>query len=184
MYHIYDIKTSASADIVIKAAAKGLTMNTNSIVQNRPLQMGIKIPEKPGRFNLVNVNDIFKGTGIGGFMGGAGGTTMRVANCDGAVWSSKAVREIPGSSNLTLYSCIYAYKSGYHLNMYAVFVKSSGGLSGILGNATSAVIGTPEQWVNKTFIDTVSSVQETTRSSMIHIEGQPELGETPAISKL
>lgn len=187
MYHIFDVKTGSSPDTVIKAAADGLARNSNSVVQNRPLQMGAKIPAEPARFELVNMADAFKGTGMGAMLsmaGGAGGATMRVAKCDSAVWSSKAVRNISGSSNLTLYSCLYRYKSGYSLNMYAVFQKTSGGLNGLVTNAASAMVGTPEQWLNKTIIDTVRSIEVATNSRMTRIEGQPELGALPSVDQM
>lgn len=187
IYHIFDIKSDVSANSVIKAAADGLAMNSNSIVQNRPLQMGAKVPEKPGRFTLIDPAAAFKGTAMGNILamgGGAGTSTMRVANCDGAVWSSKAVRDIPGSSNLTLFSCIYSYKSGYQLDVYAVFMKQSGGIKGVMAEAAYAVVGTPEQWVTKTIIDTVRSIELVTKKSVVHLEGQPELGELPNVDKL
>ncbi|MNR71749.1 hypothetical protein D3C71_24270 [compost metagenome] len=185
MYHIFDVRTSATPDTVIKATADGLARNTNSVVQNRPLQVGVKVPATAGRFELVNVADSFKGTGIGSLMalgGGAGNTAMRVAKCDGAVWTSKATRDT-GSDSLNLYTCLYRYKSGYQLNMYAVFRKSSGGLAGLARGAAAAVVGTPEEWVNKTVIDMVRSVETATGSKVAYVEGQPELGDLPKVDE-
>jgi hypothetical protein len=187
IYHIFDLKTRISADTVIKATADGLARNINSMVQNRPLQMGVKIPEQPGRFELVNLADAFKGTGMGAMLAmskGAGNTATRVAKCDGAVWTSKAVRNIPGSSNLTLYSCLYRYESGYQLDMYAVFMKAGGGLKGVVNNATYSVVGTPEEWVNKTIIDTVRSIEVAANSNMTHLEGELELAGFAAMDKV
>ena len=188
MYHIFDVKTASAPDVVIKAAADGLARNTNSVTQSRPLQMGVTIPDEPGRFELVNMADAFQGTSMGHLMalgGGAGAATMRVAKCDDAVWSSKAVRHISGSNNLNLFTCLYRYKDGYAINMYAVFQKvSGGGLPDISRVISSALIGEPEEWVNKTIIDTVRSIESRTNAPVVHLEGQPELGDLPDVDKI
>lgn len=186
MYHIWDVKTAAQPDVLIKAVADGLARNTNSVTQNRPLQMGVGIPETPGRFQLVDLADALKNTGMGAFMalsGGAGNATMRSAKCDGAIWTSKAVRTVAGSDNLNLFTCVYRYKQGYQLNMYAVFNKQSGGLTELARGAAQAMVGTPEQWTNKTVIDTVRSVQAATGNEVQYVEGQPQLTDLPKVDK-
>ena len=184
MYHIFDIKTLSKPDAVIKGAADGLARNTNSIVQSRPLQMNAQVPITPGRFELVSMADMFKGSNIGNLMGAAGTSPMRMAKCDNALWNSKATRSITGSNNLTMYSCLYQYKGGYHLDIYAVFQKVSGGAFGVAREAASAIVGSPEQWVNKTIVDTVRSIESAAATKVIHIEGQPEIGELPMVDKL
>jgi hypothetical protein len=109
---------------------------------------------------------------------------LKVAKCDGAAWTSKAVRNVSGSSNLTLYSCLYRYRAGYNLDMYAVFSKSSGGLTGVLQSGTDAIVGTPEAWVNKTIVDTVRAIEQAAGTQGVHLEGQPALGPLPAVDKL
>lgn len=188
LYHIFDFKTKANPDTVIKAAADGIAQNTNSIVQNRPLQIGSKVAPTPGRFELVDVADAFKGTGMGAMLalsqGGAGNAPMRSAKCEGALWTSKATRDIAGSDNLNLYTCIYRYKDGYQMDMYGVFRKTSGGLTELARGAAQAVVGTPEQWTTKTIVDTVRSVQAATGAKATYVEGQPELGELPKVDGL
>ncbi len=186
MYHIFDLKTSADADIVIRAAADGLAQNTNSVKQNRPLVMGATVPATPGRFQLVDVASMLPG-GMGAFAQLAamqsGGTPMRAAKCDGAVWTSLATRHISGYNNLTLYNCIYAYKGGYQLDMYAVFQKTSGGVSALATGISDALIGTPEAWVNKTILDTVRSMQKASGGTVSHLEGQPKISDLPWADK-
>lgn len=185
MYHIIDFKTGANADAVIKATADGLARNTNSIVQNRPLMIGKQTaPTTPGRFELVDPISALKGTGMGGFMamaGGAGTSVPKVAKCDDAIWTAKATRSNPGYENLNLYVCIYKYADGYQLDMYGVFQKKSGGLGGLARDAASAMVGTPEQWINKTIVDTVRSVEAGTSSKYKYVEGQPSIGELPKL---
>ena len=187
MYHIFDFKTKASPDAIIKGAADGLARNTNSVVQSRPLQMNAGIPANPGRFELVDAAEALKGTGMGAIFAmsqSAGNTPMRSAKCNGAVWTAKALRDVAGSDRLNLYSCIYRYKEGYQLDVYAVFQKTSGGLAEIGRGAAQALVGTPEQWANKTIIDTVRSIEAATGARSVRLEGQPELGDLPAVDSL
>lgn len=186
MYHIFDIKTNASTSAVIKAAADGLAQNTNDIQQTTPLQMGQTVPDEPGRFILDDVGAKLaaQNGGLGAIMQMAaaqnGGMTMKAARCDGAVWTSRAQRTISGSSNLNLYSCLYKYKAGYHLNTYAVFSKVEGGVYQISRDLANSLVGTPEQWVNKTIVDTVQSIEKVTGARVVRLEGQPELTGMPS----
>lgn len=187
IYHIFDFKTQADVATVSRAAANGLAQNTNSVQSSTPLQLGNTVSAEPGKFILVDMAGAMGG-GMGAMMQLAaaqnGGVGIKVAKCDGAVWTSKAVRNISGSSNLTLYSCLYRYRAGYNLDMYAVFSKSSGGLNGVLQSGADALIGTPEAWVNKTIVDTVRAIESAAGTRAVHVEGQPELGPLPAIDKL
>ena len=187
IYHIFDFKTQADVATVSRAAANGLAQNTNSVQSSTPLQLGNTVPAEPGKFVLVDMASAM-GRGMGAMMQIAaaqnGGSTMKVAKCDGAVWTSKAVRNISGSSNLTLYSCLYRYRAGYNLDMYAVFSKTSGGLNGIFQSGADALVGTPEAWVNKTIIDTVRAIESAAGAPGVHVEGQPALGPLPAVDKL
>ena len=187
IYHIFDFKTQADVATVSRAAANGLAQNTNSVLSSTPLQIGNVVPAEPGKFTLMDLSNTLGG-GMGAMMQIAaaqnGGSTIKVAKCDGAVWTSKAVRNISGSSNLTLYSCLYRYRAGYNLDMYAVFSKTSGGLNGIFQSGADALVGTPEAWVNKTIIDTVRAIESAAGAPGVHVEGQPALGPLPAVDKL
>ncbi|PHV25354.1 hypothetical protein CSQ93_24895 [Janthinobacterium sp. BJB426] len=187
IYHIFDFKTQADVATVSRAAANGLAQNTNSVQSSTPLHIGNVVPAEPGKFVLIDMASAMGG-GMGAMMQLAaaqnGSAGIKVAKCDGAVWTSKAVRNISGSSNLTLYSCLYRYRSGYNLDMYAVFSKTSGGLNGLLQSGADAVVGTPEAWVNKTILDTVRAIEGAAGTSGVHVEGQPELGPLPAVDKL
>lgn len=187
IYHIFDFKTQADVATVSRAAANGLAQNTNSVQSSTPLQIGNVVPAEPGKFVLIDMASAMGG-GMGAMMQLAaaqnGSAGIKVAKCDGAVWTSKAVRNISGSSNLTLYSCLYRYRSGYNLDMYAVFSKTSGGLNGVFQSGADALIGTPEAWVNKTIVDTVRAIESAAGTQAVHVEGQPELGPLPAVDKL
>lgn len=186
MYHIFDIKTAASTSVVTRAAADGLAQNTNDLSQMSPLQMGKTVPVEPGRFVIDDIGAKLAGsnTGMGAMMQMAamqsGGVSLKAARCDDAVWTSRAQRTIAGSSNLTLYSCLYKYQAGYRLNTYAVFKKTEGGMYQISRTIANSLVGTPEQWVNKTILDTVRSIEKATGATSVRLEGQPELTELPA----
>lgn len=186
MYHIFDIKTEAATAAVIKAAADGLAKNTNEIQQNTPLQLGKTVPVEPGRFVIEDIGAKLAGSnsGMGAMLQMAamknGGVGMKAARCDDAVWTSRALRSIAGSSNLTLYSCLYKYQAGYRLDTYAIFNKTEGGLAQVSRDIASSLVGTPEQWVTKTILDTVHSIEAATGAKMVRLEGQPELNELPS----
>jgi hypothetical protein len=185
MYHIFDIKTKASTGVVVKAAADGLAQNTSDIHQVTPLQMGKTVPVEPGRFVIEDIGAKLasSNTGMGAMMQMAamqnGGVSMKAAKCDDAVWTSRAQRSIAGSSNLTLYSCLYKYQAGYRLNNYAVFNKTEGGLYQVSRDIANSLVGTPEQWVNKTILDTVHAIESATGAKVVRLEGQPDLTDLP-----
>lgn len=185
MYHIFDIKTKVGTAVVVKAAADGLAQNTSDISQVTPLQMGKTVPIEPGRFVIDDVGAKLAGsnTGLGAMMQMAamqnGGVSMKAAKCDDAVWTSRAQRTVAGSSNLTLYSCLYKYQAGYRLDTYAVFSKTEGGLYQVSRNIANSLVGTPEQWVTKTILDTVHAIENATGAKAVRLEGQPELTELP-----
>src|SRR5471032_1194306 len=187
IYHIYDVKTAIDIATIAKAASDGLAANTNSVQTAMPLQLGRTVPATAGRFTIDDMAAGLNGQNsamlkmLGGQSGGLG---MKVATCTDAVWTSKAVRNISGSNNLNLYTCIYKYRGGYNIDMYAVFTKQSGGLYQIIREGANAIAGTPEEWVNKTIVDTVRSIERASGVRAVHLEGQPELGPLPAADKL
>ncbi|CAN7544463.1 hypothetical protein [Duganella sp. LjRoot269] len=187
IYHIYDIKTSVDTATIAKAASDGLAANTNSVQTAMPLQIGKNVPTTPGKFTIDDVAAGLNGQNsamLKMMASQSGGLGLKVATCADAVWTSKAVRNISGSNNLTLYTCIYKYRSGYNVDMYAVFMKQSGGLYQLVREGANAIAGTPEEWVNKTIVDTMRSIERASGARAVHLEGQPELGPLPAVDKL
>ena len=175
-YRIFDIKTNATRQAVAKAASDGMGRNVNNAQEAMPIPSSGEIPEKAGRFKLVNP---FEGTNMAALAGGAGGLGFRMATCDEASWTAKAQRQVAGSNNLNLTACLFQYKDGYHLNLYAVFTKQEGGLMQISRDMANAVVGTPEEWTEKTFLDIVRSIRNTTGGDIALLEAQPELSGTP-----
>lgn len=180
-YRIFDIKTSATRQAVTKAASNGLGRNVNNAQEATPIPSSGEIPEKPGRFKLVNP---FEGSKLALLAGGAGSVGVRIATCEGAVWTARAERNISGSDNLNLTACLFPYKGGYHLNLYAVFTKQEGGLFQISRDMAHAIVGTPEEWTEKTFLDIVRSIRVNTGAEITLLEAQPELSGTPWLDSL
>lgn len=177
-YRIFDIKTDAKRQIVAKAASEGLGANTSDINENMSIPNFTTPPEQPGRFKLV---DPFQGMKMGplAMMAGGGNRSMKVATCEDAVWTANAKKTIKGSSDLTLTACLFQYQDGYHLDMYASFVKQEGGFLQVSRAMAAAMVGTPEEWTEKTFLDVVRAVQRKTAGEITFLEGYPEIEGTP-----
>lgn len=175
-YRIFDVKTTANRQTVAKAASNGMGRNVSNAQEASPIPASADIPDKPGRFKLVNP---FEGSKLAALAGGAGALGPRVTMCDGAVWTAKAQRRVSGSNNLDLTACLFQYKDGYHLDMYAVFTKQEGGLFQVSRDMANAMVGTPEQWTEKTFLDIVRTIRTNTGAEITLLEAQPELSGTP-----
>jgi len=179
-YRIFDIKTDSKRQDVIKAASAGLALNVNSAREASPIPSFAEAPETAGRFKLVNP---FEGTNMAALAAMGGTTGIKIATCEGAVWSADATRSVQGSSDLRLTACLFEYKDGFHLDFYATFEKKEGGVEQIGRNLTSAVAGSPEAWTEKVFNDIVKSIHQKTSAEIIYLEGYPEPVGTPWFDK-
>lgn len=176
-YRIFDIKTNADKQSVAEAASNGLGRNVGNAQEVMPIPSSTALPDEPGRFKLVNP---FEGTKMAAFAAmGSGSLGFKTATCDGAVWTAKAERNATGSNNLNLSVCLFQYKQGYHLDLYAVFTKQEGGLLQLSRSMASAMVGTPEEWTEKTFLDIVRTIRKETGAEVTLIEAQPKLVGTP-----
>ncbi|HRH76847.1 MAG TPA: hypothetical protein PK129_05815 [Cellvibrionaceae bacterium] len=180
-YRIFDIKTTAQLADVITAASNGLGRNVNNADEATPIPDSSELPDKPGRFKLVNP---LAGSNLAAFAGGAGSIGIKVATCDGARWTAKAQRDTGGNGDLQLSACLYPYKGGYHLDLYAVFSKQEGGISQLARSTTYSLVGTPEQWTEKTFNDIVRMIKAKTKSDISLVEALPAVSGTPWLDAL
>jgi hypothetical protein len=181
-YRIFDLKTTATRQEVAKAASAGLGRNASNAREAIPIPASGDVPERPGRFKLVNP---LEGTRLAALAGAGGGSLgFRVATCEGASWTANAVRQVVGSDKLNLTACLYQYREGYHLNFYAVFQKQEGGIYQISRDAASAMVGTPEQWTEKTFLDVVRTIRAKTGAEIALLEAQPDISGTPWLDSL
>ena len=176
-YRIYDIKTTASKKAVIQAASDGLGRNVGDVKEATPIPKSAVIPAEPGRFVLTNP---LEGTKLAALASASGGSIgLTVATCDGAVWTAMGTRNVQGSNNLKLTACLFQYKDGYHLDMYAVFTKKEGGLIQISRDMANAMVGTPEQWTEKTLLDVVRNINVKVDTKIALLEAQPDIEGTP-----
>jgi len=176
-YRIFDIKTDANRNVVANAASKGLGKNVSSANEARPIPTSSTLPEIPGRFQ---VTEPFKGTAFGALAAQGGGSLgMKMATCEGAVWTANATKNVTNSFNLNLTACLFQYAQGYHLDMYAHFLKQEGGLMQLSRSMANAMVGTPEEWVEKTFLDVVREINTQTNAEISFLEGYPEIQGTP-----
>ncbi len=120
-----------------------------------------------------------EGTRLGALAGAGGTVGFRIATCDGAIWTARAQRTTGDAANLHLTACLFPYRDGYHLDLYAIFSKKEGGLMEISRQAAWAVVGTPDQWTEKTFLDTVRTIRAKTGADISYLEGQPDVVGTP-----
>lgn len=175
-YRIFDIKTNATRQAVAQSASDGIGRNVSNAQEVTPIPSSNEVPEKPGRFKLVNP---FEGTTMAALAGSAGGLGFRMATCESASWTAKAQRQVAGSNNLNLTACLFQYKDGYHLDLYAVFTKQEGGLTQVSRDMANAMVGTPEEWTEKTFLDIVRTIRAKTGAEVTLLEAQPEVSGTP-----
>jgi hypothetical protein len=175
-YRIFDLKTQANKQVVFKAASDGMGRNVNNSQEATPIPASADLPDKPGRFKITNP---FEGSKLAALAGGARTIGLKMAACEGASWTAKAERKIEGSNKLNLTACLFPYKEGYHLNMYAVFSKKEGGLFEVSRQMANAMVGTPEEWTEKTFLDIVRSIRDKANAQVSYLEGQPDLAGTP-----
>jgi hypothetical protein len=177
-YRIFDIQTNAGKQAVAKAASIGLSRNVNNATEANPIPTGAELPEKSGRFKLINP---LAGTPMAAMvaLSGGGAIDFKIAVCEGAAWSAKARRQIAGSNRLDITLCLFQYAKGYHLDMYGMFVKEEGGLMQLSRNMAAAMVGTPEEWTEKTFLDVVRSIKALPGTEVTLLEAQPEIAGTP-----
>lgn len=175
-YRIFDLKTEADRYTIAEAASDGLGRNVNGAQEARPIPLSSELPKKPGRFTLVNP---FKGSNFAALAAQGGQLGFKVATCENASWTANANRTITGQSQLRMTACLFPYTEGYHLNLYATFTKQEGGLMELSRQAASAMVGTPEEWAEKTFLDIVRQIKIETDAEVNFLEGYPKLHGTP-----
>ena len=159
---VFDIKTDAPGATVVRAASDGIGRNIRNATLATPVPDSPELQDQPGRFKLAEAPGIARGP-----------------NCDGASWTAKATPEVRGSQDMQVVACLYPYKSGYHLDMYAAFSKKEGGWLEWPRRATGMVMGTPEKYVEKTMLDIVRTIRQTTNAQVALVEAKPDVAGAP-----
>lgn len=178
-YRIFDVKTAANRSKVVSAASSGLSQNVGGISEARPIPKSSKPPEEPGRFRVVDLLEGTRFVGLAKLNSGAGSLGLKKALCDDAVWTAYGTKPVSGSMNMRFSACLFEYKDGYHLDMYANLIKEEGGLMQISRSMSNAIVGTPEEWTEKAFLDVVRKVYKETNAEIRFVDGYPEMSGTP-----
>lgn len=165
-YRVFDIKTEAPAETVAKAASNGINRNVKDAQVATPA--GVQVAELPGHFKIADPTAAAPGTAVD-----------KGPSCDGASWTAKAAPKVHGSDNMNLVACLFPYKSGYHLDMYAVFTKPEGGWLAWPRRVGGMVLGTPEKFTDSTMMDLVRAIREGTGANVTLVEAKPNLAGTP-----
>ena len=159
---VFDIKTDAPAPAVVRAASEGINRNIHNATLATPVPETTDLQDQPGRFKLADAPG-----------------TARGPNCDGASWTAQARPDVRGSQDMQVVACLYPYKSGYHLDMYAAFSKKEGGWLAWPRRATGMVLGTPEKYVEKTMLDIVRTIRQSTNAQVALVEAKPDVAGAP-----
>jgi len=158
---VFDIKTDAPPPAVLHAANQGISRNINNATLATPVAETNEVLDQPGRFKLAETAGAARGP-----------------SCEGASWSAKARPDVRGQ-DVHIVACLYQYKTGYHLDMYAAFNKKEGGWLEWPRRATGYVLGTPEKFIDKTMLDLVRTIRETTKAQVALVEATPEVAGAP-----
>jgi hypothetical protein len=159
---VFDIKTEAPAPAVVHAASEGISRNIRNATLAAPLLDPAQVLDQPGRFKLAETP------------GAAAGPS-----CEGASWTAKARPDVRGSQDTHIVACLFPYKTGYHLDMYAAVTRKEGGWLAWPRRATGMVLGTPDKFVEKTMLDLVRTIRETTGAQVALVEAKPEVAGAP-----
>ncbi len=165
-YRVFDIKTDAAPQAVTKAATDGVGRNVKDAIVAAP--SGVEATELPGHFKMADPTSAAPGSAVD-----------KGPTCEGASWTAKAAPRVRGGDNMTMVACLFPYKSGYHLDMYAIFTKPEGGLLAWPRRLSGALLGTPEKFTETAMLDIVRSIRTATHAQVSLVEAKPNLPGTP-----
>jgi hypothetical protein len=167
-YRVFDIKTAAAAPAVARAATEGISRNVPNATLATPMPATTEVQEQPGRFKMIEPASAAPGVPV-----------ARAPACDGAAWTAKAAPRVRGGQDMNMIACLFPYKKGYHLDMYAVFTKQEGGWLQWPRRMTGAIMGTPERWTEQTMLDVVQAIRDSTGAEVALVEARPQVAGTP-----
>lgn len=164
-YRVFDIKTAPGNPGVVKAASEGISRHVADATLATPAIAG-QLQEQPGKFRPANPDGAAPGSGA-------------APSCEGASWTAKGAPRVNGGDNMNVVACLFPYKNGYHLDMYAVFTKKEGGWLEWPRRFTGRLMGTPESWTDQTMVDVVRTIRDSTGAQVALVEAKPALPGTP-----
>jgi hypothetical protein len=164
-YRVFDIKTDAAAQAVARAATDGIGRNVKDSSIATP---AVEVTDLPGHFRMADPASAAPGTAVD-----------KSPSCEGAAWTAKAAPHVRGGDNMNMVACLFPYKNGYHLDMYAVFTKPDGGWLSWPRRVGGMMFGTPEKFTENTMLDIVRAIRTNTRAQVSLVEAKPNLPGTP-----
>ena len=165
-YRVFDIKADPANPAVVKAASEGISKHVADATLATP-GVGAQLADQPGHFKLADTGNLPPGAAPGG------------PSCEGAVWTAKASPRVNGGDNMNMIACLFPYKNGYHLDMYAVFTEKEGGWLEWPRRFKGRLMGTPESWTDQTMVDVVRTIRDSTGAQVALVEAKPALAGTP-----
>jgi hypothetical protein len=160
-YRVFDIRTDAAPQAVATAATDGIIRNVKDVVVATP--PGVEATALPGHFRMADPTS----------------TAPGAPTCEGAAWTAKAAPHVRGSDNMNMVACLFPYRDGYHLDMYAIFTKPEGGWLSWPRQVGGMMMGTPEKFTETTMLDIVRAIRASTRAQVSLVEAKPNLPGTP-----
>ncbi len=165
---VFDLKTDAQGQLVARAASEGLSRNVKNATLATPVPENAEVQDQPGRFKMPDLAGAPPGT-----------VPARGPSCEGASWTAKATPDVRGGQDMNIVACLFPYKGGYRLDMYAAFVKKEGGWMEWPRRAANYVLGTPDKYAERTMLDIVRTIRETTNAQVALVEARPEVAGAP-----
>jgi hypothetical protein len=160
-YRVFDIRTDAAPQAVATAATDGIIRNVKDVVVATP--PGVEATALPGHFRMADPT----------------GAASAAPTCEGAAWTAKAAPHVRGSDNMNMVACLFPYRDGYHLDMYAIFTEPEGGWLSWPRQVGGMMMGTPEKFTENTMLDIVRAIRASTRAQVSLVEAKPNLPGTP-----
>ena len=65
-----------------------------------------------------------------------------------------------------------------------MFTKEEGGLQQLSRSMAYAMVGTPEEWTEKTFLDIVRTIRDEAGADIQYLEGFPKMAGTPWLDRI
>jgi hypothetical protein len=119
------------------------------------------MPEKPGRFQMVNP---YKGSGMEVLLAQAGHVTEMPTCTNSILTANSADTGMSRYGETTsFFLCLLPYKDGYHMDIHVSFTKKSGSFSAetLAATMVSSVTGDSSQYIPRTIKAVVDSVAAT-----------------------
>lgn len=173
-YRIFDIQTDANRQDVADLTSKGLSRWVSNVNERRPIPDSSELPEKAGRFHVKQVQ---MNGNMAAYMAMAGQGAPSTVDCSGAVWIGTAQKVVGGTDGISLTTCLFQYKKGYHLDVYGVYSEKSGFTLNpyeLGSKMAKAVTGDAGQWLEKMVSDTTKEIKDGAKANISFVEGYPK----------